>query len=122
MEDDGEEFSEPDARYRDAIAYKAARTTHRDVALLVMSLSSKELSDVPMVEYNGSNHVVVTRNVVRFAQTLDAVSMLTRNYQPCPQAWNRIDQYDPLAETSEVLFQGLSLSKVFKVSRSNCST
>ena len=56
----------------------------------------------------------MTRNVVRFAQTLDAVSMLTRNYKPCPQAWNRVDQYDPLADTSEVLFQGLSLSKVFK--------
>ena len=50
MEDDGEGDGEPDAQYRDAIAYKAARSTHRDVALLVMSLSSKELSGAPMVE------------------------------------------------------------------------
>ena len=34
MEDDGEEYCGPDAQYRDAVAYKTASTTSRDVALL----------------------------------------------------------------------------------------
>ena len=114
MEDGGEGYGEPVAQYRDAVDYKTAQTTNRDVALLVMSLSSKELTGVPTVEYSGSNHVAVTRNVVKFAQALDAVNMLTRNYQPCPQLWNRTDQYEPLAETTEVIYQGLSLTKLRK--------
>ena len=115
MEDGGEGYGEHHAQYqRDAVDYKTAQTTNRDVALLVMSLSSRELTGVPTVEYSGSNHVAVTRNVVKFAQALDAVNMLTRNYQPCPQSWNRTDQYEPLAEITEVIFQGLSLTKLRK--------
>jgi hypothetical protein len=88
------------------VAMKSASATHRDVSLLVMSLRDDKLVDHPPVVYNGTNHTEVTRTVVRYAQALDVVDMLTKQSTPCPQSWSQTGQYDPLTEISDVIFQG----------------
>ena len=107
MEDDDETSSNME-QLTAAVARDTSRSNDQNVALLVMSLRDDKLVDQPVVEYNGTNQTLVTRNVVRFAQALNAVDMLTRNYESWSQPGHL---YDSLTETQEVIFQGMSLQK-----------